>query len=83
MIYIFIDESGDTGNPEIIGTTKSFSMCATICYSENIEFLSEEIKKFILKIDKKEIKYSKLSEKQKSLASNYLNKLEIEKFSTF
>lgn len=83
MIYIFIDESGDTGNPSIIGTTNSFSMCAVICYIENIEFLSNEIKKLVIDLKKKEVKYSKLSDRQKILVGKYFSKLEIEKICTY
>lgn len=82
MIYIFIDESGDSGLIDELGTTSDFAMAACICYTENIELLNTKISKFRSRIKKKEIKFSKLSSKEMRLTKEFFGSLKIEHVTT-
>lgn len=83
MIYLFIDESGDIGNPEVLGNSRDFSLACCIGYIENIDYLSHEIQKMKLRLKKKEIKFPRLSSKEIILMHQFLKKLEVEKFSVY
>jgi hypothetical protein len=83
MFYLFIDESGDTGNPGPQGTSKDFAMSICMCTDEQIERLSKEVLKICSKIKKKEIKYSRLSEADKMYVTKGINKLGIEHYAQY
>lgn len=78
MIYVFIDESGDVGDPNNKVNSRDFSMAACIAYSENIEYLSNQIKESIFRAKKKEFKFSKMSENEVKKLKSFLTKLDIE-----
>ncbi len=78
MLYIFIDESGDTGNPTHKGTSKDYAICACICTDKNIEYLSKQILDILKYINKKEIKYSRLSDREKIFVVSRIDTLNIE-----
>lgn len=77
MMYIFIDESGDTGNPEKEGTSSDFSMSACICDKAVLKESNDFIVFILDKLKRKEIKYSKLSKKDKDFVTLKLKKLDI------
>ncbi len=83
MIYIFIDESGDIGNPETLGNSKDFSLAACICDSNDTEELSEEITKFGIRLKKKEIKFSKMSRQETPIIKSLLAKTSIVQVSAY
>lgn len=80
MVYIFIDESGDIGTPTLSVNSKDFSLCASICKSEDIEVLNNKLKKFIHNLNKKEIRFSRLSKKEFPNVKSFIEKLEIGHF---
>lgn len=80
MVYIFIDESGDIGTPTLSVNSKDFSLCASICNSEGIEEINDKIKKFVHDLNKKEIRFSRLSKKEFLNVKRYIEKLEISHF---
>jgi ribosomal protein S4E len=83
MLYIFIDESGDTGNIKHMGTSSGFSMCACLCVDTQIDFVNREIEQILLYIKKKEIKYSKLSDVHKKFVVKKLKHLPITCYSYY
>ena len=78
MIYVFIDESGDSGEISENGSTSDFTMAACICYGENIDYLNSEIKRLSIRLRKKEIKFSKLSQEDVVIVKGFFKKLQIE-----
>lgn len=72
MYYILIDESGDIGNPKIEANSKDFTLAAFICSTQNIEHLSEQVTQLKTRLKKKEIKYSKLSQKEIQIVEEFL-----------
>lgn len=77
MIYVFIDESGNLGRPGQGMTSDDFSMVAIICPSQDIEFLIDKVKRLVIRIKKKEIKFSKLSTKEVRITNKFLDNLNI------
>lgn len=74
MIYVFIDESGDIGNPEKPESSKDFSMAACICTSEHLDNMSEQVAKFAENLRMKELKFSKMSAAEKRSVASFLKK---------
>lgn len=83
MIYIFIDESGDTGNPRIPTNSKDFCLGACICNLNDVDEKTQETEKFTLSLNKKELRFSKLSEKEKMLTKKFMEKLGVKNFSAY
>jgi hypothetical protein len=77
MLYIFIDESGDIGNPKKEGTSSDFSMCACVCKKELIDKIDNIVFLTLSNINKTEIKYSKLSKKYKKIIKSIFKKFDI------
>lgn len=83
MIYIFVDESGDYGGESNHGASSDFSMAAVICYTGNIDILSRDIIALRDKLNKKEIKFSKLSQNEIVLITRFLSTTNIENYSIY
>ncbi len=83
MVYLFIDESGDTGNPAIVENSKDFSLAACVCGNEDIDHLITQVKRLNTRLKKKEIKFSKLSAKEKIISKEFLRKLSFETYTTY
>ena len=77
MYYIYIDESGDSGDPKKTGSSFDFSMSACICNKNDILDISSKVNDLIEFINKKELKYSKISKKDKVYSLKYINKLNL------
>jgi hypothetical protein len=77
MYYIYIDESGDSGDPKKKGSSLDFSMSACICGKNYVSDISSKVSDLILLLNKKELKYSKISKKDKLYSLTYLNKLKL------
>lgn len=76
-MYIFIDESGDTGNTDKEGTSSDFSMSACICDKLVLKEYNDFIISILDKLKRKEIKYSKLSKKDKDYVILKFKKLDV------
>lgn len=83
MVYIFIDESGDIGNPAILENSKDFSLAACVCDNEKIDYLISQIKQFNTKFKKKEMKFSKFSKTERVLCKKFLKNLTIKNSSVY
>ncbi len=83
MIYVFIDESGDIGNPEVRGNSQDFSLAACICRQEDIEAAMTSIKKLRIRLKRKEIKISKLSSQEIRIVNNHFKELKFEHVSVY
>ncbi len=83
MLYVFIDESGDTGKPKQEGSSASFCMSVCICSDKDIEKLSLKILALVAHIGKKEIKYSKLSRDHKIYVIKEIEKLKIKSYCVY
>lgn len=83
MLYIFIDESGDIGNPNTRGNSRDFSLAACLCSSYNIEYFMKKINQLRVRLKKKELKFSKISIREKNIANDYIQRLFIEHYSVY
>ncbi len=83
MIYILIDESGDIGNPENSANSKDFALSACICDSKNMDKVSEHVEKFVIRLKKKELKFSKMSPSEIRITKLFLSSLTIDHVSVY
>jgi len=75
--YIYIDESGDIGDPKRKGSSLDFSMAACICDKGDILNINMFVNNLIIRIKKKELKYSKMSKEDRIYILSMLNKLNL------
>jgi len=75
--YIYIDESGDIGDPRKKGASLDFSMSACVCKKENILKISCLVHELVVGVNKREIKFSKSTKKEKTYILKHLNRLHL------
>jgi hypothetical protein len=83
MIYVFIDESGDTGEIHVPGASQDFVMAGCFCYLDHVDIFSGQIKEIIEKTKKKELKYSKMNKSEIDFMTKFIETRNINHISVY
>jgi hypothetical protein len=81
MLYLFGDESGNLGLPHGDGNSEDFAICLLECHENDIGKVSDKIDALRKSVGKKEIKFNKLSGKDRYKVFKELRKINL-KFTT-
>lgn len=83
MRYLFIDESGDIGDPLVVGNSQDFCLGVCVCSLENLEEVNLKVRKLMVHLKKKELRFSKLSSRDVVISKEFFKNLGIEYYTQY